>query len=100
MNINNIVKYLNKNPKGNIKDFPKEIKEYFMDSMENIFDFYGDINDIKEGTILQDFSFDYEYIVKNIIIGSGVTSITTINDDILFLSLTKSNRNRKLKIKN
>jgi len=99
--------FLKNNPNGHIKDFPDELKkllytEAFADkkNFEEIYNYDGDVKEIKEGMVLIDDISGYEFTITDITYGSDVTFFDSKEYNYsIMISFKKDDRFRSLKIK-
>ena len=99
--------FLKDHPEGHIKDFPDELKKMLFTeafknkkSFEEIYNYDGDIKDIKEGVVLIDDISGYVFTITDVIYGSDVTFFDSEEfKSTMMISMEHDKRFRMLKIK-
>jgi len=101
------VKFLKDNPEGSVKDLPKDLKKFFIESktfdekfFNEVYNFDGDINEIKKGMILYDDTFSNEFTVNEVVYGVDFTFLDVEeHEEAMLVSEKRDERFRLLKIK-
>jgi len=101
------IEFLINNPEGNIKDMPYDLKRFFLESktfdeklFNEVYNFSGDVENIKKGMIVYDTTFTNEFTVNEVIIGDDFTFLDVEeHEELMMISEKEDKRFRTLKIK-